>query len=63
MIGEGICHKCICVTIYTLSKGSGHDKLAMSCTYSFFRLSGKFEMIFIEVISKFYSVLLILEEK
>ena len=27
--------KCICNTGYTLSKGLGRDKLAMSCTYSF----------------------------
>ena len=53
---------CIPATCYILSKGPGRDKLVMSCTYSFFLLSGKLEMISIDVIGISTLYLYILEE-
>ena len=35
IFGEGIYNKCIHAISYTLSKGRGQGKFAMSCTYSF----------------------------
>ena len=41
IFGKGIYIKYIRPTSYTLSKGPGQDKLAMSCTYSFSSLLEK----------------------
>ena len=44
IFGEGVNNKCINATSYTLFKGPGRDKLAMSSTYSFSSLVENFKL-------------------